>query len=179
VNTYLLPCDCGRKIPVEAPQAGEIVTCACGASIEVPTLMGLRALEQVEAPPQPAIIKTTWGAGHRLIFLGALVILAAVVLGVWLFYIRPMDPFANITPEQMKEKSQILSPLQSLHLWDMLDRAGLNPRKRGTEVVFEGQQTQHRIYWWLLGIVSGTGLVLVAAGIVVVYIKTKRMAKNR
>jgi hypothetical protein len=179
VNTYLLPCNCGRKIPVEAPQAGEIVACACGASVEVPTLLGLRKLELAEAPPQPAIIKTTWGAGQRLIFLGAIVILIAVAIGVWLFYIRPMDPFANISPDQMKEKAEILSPAQSLHLWEMLDKGGLNPRKRGSEIVFEGMQAQYRIYWWLVGIVAGTGSVLIAAGIVLAYIQTKRITYNR
>lgn len=47
---YLLPCACGRKLPVEVAQAGEIVRCACGQSVTVPSLRRLRELEH--AAPQ-------------------------------------------------------------------------------------------------------------------------------
>jgi hypothetical protein len=49
---YLLPCACGRKLPVEVAQAGEIVRCACGQSVTVPSLRRLRELEP--ANPQAA-----------------------------------------------------------------------------------------------------------------------------
>lgn len=171
---YLLPCHCGRKIQVQARHAGVIVTCDCGASLEVPTLLGLRALEQVEVQVQPKTPKTAWSTGHRIIFLGLIVILAAVVVGVWLFTARPTDPYANFTPEQMREATEKLTPVQSWRLWQMLDKSKLDGRKRPAELFFADQQAQYRVYWWLLALIAGTGLVLIAAGIIVVNLRKKR-----
>lgn len=42
---YLLPCECGRKIPVAASQAGETVVCECGRSLSAPKLRELRQLD--------------------------------------------------------------------------------------------------------------------------------------
>jgi hypothetical protein len=44
---FLLPCECGKEIPVEAGQAGETIICECGTKIEVPQLSELKTLEGV------------------------------------------------------------------------------------------------------------------------------------
>jgi hypothetical protein len=50
-------CSCGKSIPVTAGQAGGNVTCACGASVEVPSLMQLkRAAGMPVATPELALI---------------------------------------------------------------------------------------------------------------------------
>ena len=172
---YLLHCPCGRKIPVQPPQAGEIVTCACGVSLEVPTLLALKALERTEVPSEPNPAKTAWGAGHRLIFLGVLIIIASVAIGGWLFFERPTDPFANLSPEQIKEAFQKLSPSDTWRRWLMYEKAGPTWPKGGLDIFLTEQKSQNQIYWWLLGFLAGAGLACVAAGIIVVHRSKKKV----
>jgi hypothetical protein len=175
VNTmYLLPCSCGRKIPVQLRQAGETIKCECGASLEVPTLTGIKTLQKSEATAEPRIAKTAWTTGHRLTFFGGLVILAGIVLGGWLFWSRPIDPYANFTPEQMMQAASTRTPLQSLRLWQSLVRGGLEHHKRWAEVVFEDKQAGHQVLWWVWAILPITGFALVAAGIIVLSMKKKK-----
>ena len=44
------------------------------------------------------------------------------------------------------------TPIQSLRLWQMLVRSGLEHHKRWDEIDFEDKQAQHQVYWWVLGI---------------------------
>ncbi len=50
---FLLPCSCGRTIPVGISQAGANVTCDCGQSVAVPTIRGLKALQPVKEDSPP------------------------------------------------------------------------------------------------------------------------------
>jgi hypothetical protein len=165
---YLLPCTCSRKIPVQPRQAGEIVTCACGATLEVPTLLRLKTLERAEIPAEPKKTKTPWTAGHRLIFIGALVIFLCVCIAAWLLFIRPTDPYANFTPEQMKLIAEKFTPVQNWNLWQNLQRSGLEHHKRYAEITFGEQLSQFKVYWALLALVAGIAAALIAAGIVLV-----------
>ncbi len=170
MNTfYLLPCPCGRKIPVQLPQAGEIVTCACGGSLEVPSLLGLKALERSDVPAESKTPKTAWGTGHRLIFSGAIIILFAIGMGAWLFWFPPIDPYANFTPDQMRQAVETLTPAKTWLFWQMLESKGLDRRKRGPEIEFADNQAKHQFKWGLLALVAGTGLAVVAAGIIIVH----------
>ena len=173
-NTYLLPCSCGRKIPVHLRQAGEIVKCDCGNSIDVPTLSGIKKLERAQSPAEPKMIQSHWTFEYGLVFLGGLVILVAIGLGGWLYWSGPVDPYANFNPEQMMQAAATRTPIQSLRLWQMLVRGGLEHHKRWAEVVFTDIQTQYRIYWWILVLVVGIGVALVAAGIIVLNLKKKK-----
>ncbi|MGA2060986.1 MAG: hypothetical protein ABSG67_10930 [Thermoguttaceae bacterium] len=175
MNTmYLLPCSCGRKIPVQLRQAGEIVKCDCGASLEVPTLSGLKSLQKLEASAEPKIARTAWTAGHRLTFFGWLVILVAIGLGGWLYWSGPVDPYANFTPEQMIQGAATRTPIQSLRLWQFLVRDGLEHHKRPAERDFEDKQAGHQILWWVWAIVPITGFALVVTGIILLKLKKKK-----
>ena len=52
--SYRLPCDhCGRAYPVEPRQAGDVITCECGAKLQIPTMLKIKRLEpwvEDEAP---------------------------------------------------------------------------------------------------------------------------------
>jgi len=137
-------------------------------------MLGIKSLEQAEIHSEPKTAKTSWTAGNRLTFLGVLIILAAVFIGGWLFWIRPVDPYANFTPEQMIQTADTLTPMQSLRFWQMLERGGLEYHKHGADIVFADLKAQHQIYWWLVAIVAGTGLALVAAGIIVLNLRKKK-----
>ena len=171
---YLLPCSCGRKMPVQLRQAGEIVTCECGSSIEVPTLSGLKKLESITAPAMPKTIQPQWTLGHGLIFVGGLVILVAIGIGGWLLWYVPSDPYANFTPEGMMQAASTRTPIQSLRLWQMLVRSGLEHHKRWDEIKFEDKQAGHQVLWWVWALIAITGVALVAAGIIVLNLKKKK-----
>jgi hypothetical protein len=171
---YMLPCSCGRNIPVELRQAGEIIKCECGTSVEVPTLGGIKNLQRVETDAEPKKATDIWTTGHRLTFFGGLVILAGVVIGGWLFWTRPVDPYANFTPEQMIQAAASRTPIQSLRLWQMLVSSGLEHHKRAAEIDYADNLLKFRVYWWILGIVFGIGVALVAAGIIVLKLKEKK-----
>lgn len=171
---YLLPCSCGRKIPVQLRQAGEIVKCDCGNSIEVPTLSIIKKLERAQAPAEHKMIQPNWTFGHGLIFVGGLVILIAIGLSVWLVLSRLSDPFANFTPEGMIQAAHTRTPLQSLRLWQMLEKGGLEHHKRGAEIAYEDEQKRQTVIWWLWSLLPISGLGLIAAGFIVLNFKKKK-----
>ena len=90
---------------------------------------------------------------HRtwLNFCRGLVILVAIVFGGWLFWTGPTDPYANFTPEQMIQAAATRTPIQSLRLWQMLERSGLEHHKRWEEIAFEDIQAGYQVLWWVLG----------------------------
>jgi hypothetical protein len=107
---YLLPCGCGREIPVEAAQAGQRVRCECDAELDVPTMLGLAKLQPlVEPVGAPRVRRRGWSIRHRLAFIGGVIFLAgfAGVVGLWLCRPRPLDV------------SQ-LSPVDAMAYWDRL-----------------------------------------------------------
>ena len=53
--SYSIQCKCKRVIHVRAAQAGTSVPCACGATVEVPTVSGLRKAAGEEAIPMSTI----------------------------------------------------------------------------------------------------------------------------
>jgi hypothetical protein len=44
---YLVTCNCGEQLRVRLSQAGEQLTCKCGANVSVPTIRGLKQLPVV------------------------------------------------------------------------------------------------------------------------------------
>ena len=47
---YLLPCSCGKDVPIETAQAGGNVPCDCGQSLKVPTLLQIKKLPLADEP---------------------------------------------------------------------------------------------------------------------------------
>src|SRR5947209_2018237 len=71
-TTYLLPCQCGEKLQVDASESGLIMKCGCGASLEVPTMRGLAQLERVTVE-ESAAPSRGWGGAQRSMAIGALI----------------------------------------------------------------------------------------------------------
>ena len=67
---YLLPCSCGQEIPVEPRQAGQEIRCDCGASLEVPTMLGMAALEKAPSEPSHTPPSAPWGIRQGIVLLG-------------------------------------------------------------------------------------------------------------
>lgn len=73
---YYLSCTCGKQVPVDAKLAGSTAMCACGKTLDVPTLRELRSLPLVPDSPvdhEPAEAPTSLGC-----LFGALLALAVL-----------------------------------------------------------------------------------------------------
>ena len=161
VAKYLLPCTCGRQIVVEPRQAGQIIPCACGTSLQAPTLLDMTALEPapmvLASPPPPA----TWGLKNRLRLLGAVLLLGAIGGAAWLYFGRPVSRFDVIDPEQLRETAKGLSPLQTWNYWEKM-KEGLDRR---TDQAYAAALLRFHMWQAVVAAVAllGVGLIVVGA----------------
>jgi hypothetical protein len=152
---YLLPCpSCGHAHRVTTGDAGGWLNCQCGARVEVPTVRGLRALEEVR---DTADRTGQWTARHGLALVGVLTALAGLALGLYLRYTVPPPDFsmtrlvANMTPEE------------AWALWTNRFRHGI-----GTWELKEGPQQQViRRRYEQTKVIEYTSYAVAAAGFVV------------
>ena len=118
---YLLPCQCGRKIPVDSTKAGQFITCECGVQLEIPTLGGLRKLQPVVQENRP-VARVKWAARQQVLLLG--IIICIVGLGIaGLFAIgRPLPPPHEQRIEVFPKYVEGMSLMQTIQLWSKLER---------------------------------------------------------
>jgi hypothetical protein len=132
---YLIPCECGRQIPISTSRAGESLTCECGRSFTAPKLRELRQLPAA-SDDQPGPSRRAWSRQQGVLFaVGlALLMVSAVVLTVTTLQRTQLhtEP-PEIPPEPLDEfLAQIdrNTPLQNFEIWQTeileegLDRAG-------------------------------------------------------
>lgn len=152
--SYLLPCKCGRRLPVTAAQAGDQLECECGERLEVPTLRHLASLERVEEAP-PAREKS-WGLRQALVFLGMAIVLLAAAGLVALQIAKPQpihEPILRTAVENM-------TPAELWKTWAVLEQ-GIHRQLFPGEVAML-QQNQIQIRAWAIWQVAA--LVLAAIG---------------
>jgi len=158
---YLLPCHCGLHIVIEPRQAGETVVCSCGVSLQVPTMLGMSALEPVieesTAPPAEA----DWGWPHATLLIGLVMVAAAFVLVVLVYWNRPISRFDVITPEQIRETARQLPPVRTWDAWEMM-KQGLDQR---TDQPYADAMTRFRIWRVATAVLALAGVGLVVAGL--------------
>ncbi|NLE38840.1 MAG: hypothetical protein GX621_12520 [Pirellulaceae bacterium] len=153
---YLLPCECGVRIPVGRAQAGEVVLCSCGRRIEVPTLLRLQSLDTIEDDQPRRAAETSWGVGNGLIVVGVAVTLIAAAGAVYFFLNRPARPDEQVSREELHESIDTMPLANTYRVWEYL-RHGLH-RKRQINVDY---QKEMKAYHIRLGV---TLVVLAAAG---------------
>jgi len=123
---YLLPCQsCNSRLPVETGQAGQTIRCSCGNIVEVPSIRGLRALEQV-ADERPAA--ATWTKRKGLLFLGAAMSIGALAAAAAVLALRPTVNddggfMINVNEESIRNEVAALSPVESIERFQMADAA--------------------------------------------------------
>ncbi len=122
--SYLLPCPaCGNKLTVVAGQAGQLVQCTCGADVEVPTIRGLRELEQISSVAESP---SRWTSRHSVAFLGLLIAAGALAFSLYLHLRAPV-----FDPGGYENEVQTASPEQSWEHWTGNLRHG--PRMRSQD----------------------------------------------
>ena len=149
---FLLPCSCGNKIPIERAQAGQIVRCACGAELDVPTMQAIGRLEQAAATAgsaEPAASR--WGLWQGLVLLGITITLPALGWAVYLgiTWPKPLDINA-------------LSPVRTLSVWHLFQGDVAGPGLRDDERAL-AQATTYR-HWMIVAVAVVCLGLAVAAG---------------
>jgi len=172
---YFLPCKCGQRLTVEPRQAGEIVVCQCGQSLEVPTLRQLKQLEPLIVEDGSA--RSVWGVGQSLILLGMVILLSGVGLAYLFVREPPQNPFGGKSPEIIHEMAQNLPPRESWRMWILLRKIGLNPRKHWAERHYLEKLAAYQVLWILLVPVFLVGAAFIVAGIVILQYRRKRRAE--
>jgi len=162
---YLLPCQCGEKIPVEAAQAGQIVQCPCGRNLEVPTMLRLRFLEAVQD-------EVDYGAGEGwefrqgLTLVGAVVALAAVAGAVYFHVNRPKPPAAIVVEEAFRDRVEDLTLVETHSWWEEL-RFGLYDKRPGYQEYHDAMKAYH-IRLGVTLVILGLATTTTIAGLVVI-----------
>ncbi|HEX3725927.1 MAG TPA: hypothetical protein VHV08_06775 [Pirellulales bacterium] len=92
MSEYLLPCSCGRQVPVTPRMAGETIECACGNRLDVPTLRHMRLL--IANAPVGATPAREWTNRHRLAFVW--LVLMAIAAGIAAYFSWQIPPEPQI-----------------------------------------------------------------------------------
>ena len=153
---YLLPCSCGRKLPVELLQAGNRTRCQCGLELEVPTLLRLKQLEPAVAEPTfPSSGRhSPWGVWQRFALIGALISVVGIAIALGYFATRPRIIDVAEYP-----------PIATVQLWESLKRGIDLPPAPMEVMLFSQIQWHHR--WTLVGLaVAGVGAVVMIVALV-------------
>lgn len=153
---YLLPCPCGRKTPVEGPQAGQRVRCECGEELNVPTMLGLAKLEElVEQESDSVASKGAWGIRQRLPLLGGIVFLAGMagVIALWATWPK--------APDMLR-----LSPFQAMGMWDELQQ-GISAEPSPPESRYLVASRSHLEWLVAAGTVAIIGALIIGSAFLV------------
>ena len=157
---YLLPCRCGQQNVVQPRQAGETILCCCGASLEVPTLLGMADLEPAPQPSTPLPSTTGWGIKHRLRLLGIVLVLSAVGGGVWLYMHQPASRFDQIDPELIRQNYKKFTPSVTWDGWRYMQK-GLDRR---IDENYAAAVLRFRAWQIVVGAVTLCGIMLIVVG---------------
>jgi hypothetical protein len=169
---YLLPCECGNKMPVTAAQAGRIVACSCGRELVVPNLGALRQLEPAlvgTASKQPA----EWNAWRGVLFVAGilLTIVGLIVGGYGSLILRQIDVEHEATHFNLAEVADIenvekMPPADVYELWKTIASHG--PGQAGTARPLQAQAwaTYYRNMAIAGFVVAAVGLVMAGSTLV-------------
>lgn len=163
---FLLPCDCGEKIAVGVAQAGQSVTCPCGAELTVPTMKTLRSLGRVETPPQKRRATSMWDNPQRILVIGVVITAAALAATAQVYRSRP-----RLAP------MEVFSPWGTWLMWQQLREGVKRPSFEPNPYL--DQLRVHRYRWYASLAVVGVGLATMASSVFVPRRRRRRVARAR
>jgi hypothetical protein len=167
---YLLPCECGRKLPVATSQAGDTLTCECGRSLTAPKLRDLRQLEPTTDAEPAKRRRLTWShsqgilfsAGLVLVLLTGLVLLVTTYQRSFLYTEKP-----GIDPAQLDQYLAEIdrnTPVQNFEVWQTeVLQEGLQREEEPFFVAHRRIARMIRIIQIIAGVVGAVGLGMIAA----------------
>jgi hypothetical protein len=169
VSRYLLPCRCGHEFVIEPRLAGETLSCACGATLQVPTMLEMQSLEL--APPERAAApaRSSWGLRQQLFLMGGLLIVITAVAAIWLYRTRPIAPSDVMNPEYIREIAKRFPPTQTWAVWESMKQGIRPPDPR-----YAAALTRYHAWLGVTGILALLGIAMVASGAMTGRATTKR-----
>jgi hypothetical protein len=153
MTKYLLSCACGKSTPIELAQAGETITCDCGAQMAAPTMRGLKTLPVVP-DAMPARQGRAWGPGQGLSFLGVAVSLAGLAVLVYFYATQP-----SLDLDRLSGQIDLLPLLETWRVWEMFQQGLPGPPTLETAVIMHGARGRQQLF--------ATGCVVAVLGAVV------------
>lgn len=172
---YLLPCECGIRIPVGKAQAGEVVSCSCGRRIEVPTLLRLRDLDTIEDDQPLRAADSSWDIRNGLIAIGVAITLLAAAGAAYFFFNRPARPDEQVPRELLQQRVDTMPLIKTYEMWEYL-RHGLHG-KRPINVDYQRAMKAYRIRLGVtLVILAAAGGATLVGGLALAH--SKRAARN-
>ena len=88
---YLLPCKCGQSVEIEPGQAGQMVVCACGENLLVPSMLQIKVL--LVAPDKPIVPDGKIGAPFKAALATFILGVVCLVLSVPLWWFGAVIEF--------------------------------------------------------------------------------------
>ena len=86
---YQLPCSCGHTVSVEASQAGEQVSCVCGKTLNVPSLLKLKQLPTIGADETEKSTERSINPRQILLMTGLLLLAGTIAFSIYVIRERP------------------------------------------------------------------------------------------
>jgi len=115
-------------------------------------MLQIKALERAEAEPLSGQVGTSaWGVRQSLALLGLVIAGLALVLALWLFWIRPLPP-DELRPEAIRRETQSLCALDVWRVWRSLRAGGLDPRRPRDNRIYPEACFRYRL---AMGVVLG------------------------
>jgi hypothetical protein len=148
---------------VTTGQAGGQARCECGAAVDVPTVRGLRALEEV---PEATVRPKPWSTRNGLLFLGAVIVFGGLALAGFLHVraaqVQPRGSFAD--------DIRTMSPRDTWDLWSSFLRHGIGwSRAKGPEQIQAIKDYEILKSWeWIALGLAGAGVVVIVVGLTLV-----------
>ena len=173
VAQYLLPCQCGRKTPVDSTKAGQTMRCECGAELEIPTLGAMKKLQRVEQKTKPAPM-VRWGARQRVLLVGIIICAIGLCIAGLFTIRRPVPPPHAQLIEVIPQRVESLSLMQTIQLWGMLER-GL---PEGSSLEDQAYQKEYKAYLrrtTVALVIAGLGVLLMVISLFI----PKKLARSQ
>ena len=156
---------------VSRQQAGQTVSCTCGASLEVPALLRLIKLPRAPEPDAAESTGGSWGLRHRLLLLGTVVFLLALTFTVVLVLVFPAPPQKfSPPPEQIREEAAAFLPREAWLVWQRLERSDVNALYLRDQLAFKEAVVRYEdeVFKYQLGIAVLLLFCAVGVGVAVV-----------
>lgn len=171
MSSHLLDCPCGKPLTVDSSLAGGQIACeACGKTVDVPSLRGLKSLPLADTPSNDAPQKKTATSretntvrnlgGIILLFsIGALILLIA-------FRLRAITGYTAEDAISFREQQiDSLNPVETWQLWGQMNEFGLGSRDQiGLPALEDRRVTVLYILMGIVSIVGAVGVVLLIKG---------------
>jgi len=116
MTKFLLPCECGESVSIEIKQAGQIVSCACGRELQVPTMRGIREL--APADDAEAAVVRSWSLTQGALFgCGVPIALIGLFIGGYYYRLQSQIDLRRPSDQDIEQWIGVVDEWSTEQLW--------------------------------------------------------------